>query len=289
MAQDNEQRLKGAQSRQELCFRLWMLVLMLAGILTVIGAVVWKHEYPESKEKLLILQIGQSMAAAGADPADGSVAQPTKSLADLVAELIMASNQQDVLAGAADIIRDLGIALVISVIATVVIERYATDRLRQHIPHDVLSAAYAKVIPEKIYTQVADNVFRSNVYRRNWEVHINAKLHLIHQGIAIINASYFYKLENFYFYKLENLNEHEIKYPISVGIDIDVPLEDQDIPKFKLIEIYDEHNPELVLKEHTGALLAKQNELTHREGNLTFTRNSQEMGNYRLDLAKISA
>lgn len=123
--------------------------------------------------------------------------------------------------------------------------------------------------PEEIYTQVADNVFRSNVYRRKWEVKINAKLADKVNGIAIINV--------FYFYELENLNGHAITYPIPGVIDLDVPLEDQDIPKFKWIEIFDKHNPELVLEKDTRALLAKQKEATHREGNLTFTRNKQEM------------
>lgn len=266
MAQDNEQKLKETQSRQKSIFRLWMSVLMFVGILLVFGAVVWKHVSPESKEKLLILQIGQSIAA---HPADGSVAQPTKSLADLVTELI--TNQQDGLAAAADLVRDLGIALVISVIATVVIERYASDRLREHIAYDVLSAAYAKVIPEKIYTQVADNVFRSNVYRRNWEVHINVNAQQVDRarGIAIINV--------IYSYDLDNLNEHKISHELSGAIDLDVSLRDEGIPKFKSIAINDEHNRSLILETHTRALLLRQNESTCTEGNLTFRRNTREM------------
>ncbi len=211
------------------------------------------------------------MAAAGAQPADGSDAQPTKSLADLIKELVAESSQQNGLVPdlLRDLLRDLGIALLIAVVVTVVIERYASDRLSQHLAVDVLSAAFGKVIPERIYSQVGDNVFRSDVYRRNWEVHINAELHPVKSGIPIINVSYFYELEN--------LNGHRISYPIPGVIDLDVPLPDLDIPKFKLIEIYDKDNQQLIQKDHTDALLAKQNELTHKEGNLTFTRNTQEM------------
>jgi hypothetical protein len=264
MAQDIRKKLAATFSLLNWKYRFGLLALMFAGVLLVFGVSFWRHQ---SGEKLLILQIGQTMAAAGAHPTDDSVAQPTKSLADLVKELITEPNQQYGWLG--DAVRDLGIALILSVIVTVVIEKNASDRLREHIAHDVLTAAYAKVIPEEIYTQVADNVFRSNVYRRKWEVKINAKLADKVKGIAIINV--------FYFYELENLNGHAITYPIPGVIDLDVPLEDQDIPKFKWIEIFDKHNPELVLEKDTRALLAKQKEATHREGNLTFTRNKQEM------------
>jgi len=117
----------------------------------------------------------------------------------------------------------------------------------------VLSAAYAKVVPEEIYTQIRDNVFRSDVCRRKWEVHINANAQQVDNGIAIINVSHFYELEN--------LNRHGISYQVSGGIDLDVslndevPLRDQDVPKFKSIKIYDDRNPSLVLERHTTALL----------------------------------
>jgi hypothetical protein len=73
MAQDNKQKLKGAQSRQDSNFRLWMWVLLLAGILLVSGAVGLKHVYSESKKELLILQIGQNVAAAGAQPSANKI------------------------------------------------------------------------------------------------------------------------------------------------------------------------------------------------------------------------
>ena len=101
-------------------------------------------------EKELILQIG-AREGSNADTADGSVGRPTKSLVDLIKEVVTGSNQQ--YGWVPDLIRDLGIALWISVIVTFLVEKYASDRLREDIAYNVLSAAYTKVVPEKIYTQ----------------------------------------------------------------------------------------------------------------------------------------
>ncbi|MGA7384892.1 MAG: hypothetical protein WBW81_09480 [Methylocella sp.] len=272
MAQDNEKKLKKTFSRQSLILCLSLGLSAVFGVTFIIGAVAWKH-VGASGEKLLILQIGQSMAAAAAQAADGSLAQPTKSLEDLVKELI--TDQQDGLGP--DVLRDLGIALLIAVFVTVVIELYASRRLREHIAYDVLSAAYAKVVPEEIYTQIRDNVFRSKVYRQNWEVRINVNAPQVYmaRGFAILNI--------LYSYDLVNLCDTEISQELSVGIDLDCPLPDEGIPKFKSIKIYDERNRPLVRETHSTALLAKQNEPTRREfieyteGKLTFTRNTQEV------------
>ena len=82
---------------------------------------------PESMEKELILQIG-AREGSNADTADGSVGQPTKSLVDLIKEVVTGSNQQ--YGWVPDLIRDLGIAPWISVIVTFLVEKYASDRLR---------------------------------------------------------------------------------------------------------------------------------------------------------------
>jgi hypothetical protein len=78
--------------------------LFIFGIFLVSVAVGLKYVYSESKKELLILQIGQNIATAGADPSDGSVTRPTNSLADLIVALITESNQQSWLALAADVV-----------------------------------------------------------------------------------------------------------------------------------------------------------------------------------------
>lgn len=193
MAQDDEKRPQ-SESKKDLYFLL--VILFAVGLLLVGGAAFWKQVSSESNDKLLILQIGQRMAGSGADTADGSVAQPTKPLANLITELVTGSNQQN--GWVADLSRDLGIALLISVIATFLIEKYASDRLREDIARDVLSAAYLKVVPKEIFAQVADNVFRSEVYRTDWEVHINASAHSL-TGLRACNhyRQVFLRIEEF--------------------------------------------------------------------------------------------
>ena len=72
-----------------------------------------------------------------------------------------------------DVVRDLGIALLVSVFVTFAIELYASKRVRQELTYHALSAAYQQIVPEEIFDQIKDNVFQSDVYRRNWEVHIH--------------------------------------------------------------------------------------------------------------------
>ena len=196
-------------------------------------------------EKELILQIS-AREGSNADTADGSVGRPTKSL---ITEVVTGSNQQ--YGWVPDLIRDLGVALWISVIVTFLVEKYASDRLREDIAYNVLSAAYTKVVPEKIYTQVADNVFRSEVYRKDWEVHINEEHFNSTDGIAIITARYSYELEN--------LKEQEISHEIAAGIDLDVATSDSDIPKFTLLEF------PLVPEEDVARFLANQSTPETRE------------------------
>ena len=157
MATDGAKELRVSFTRQNWIFNLSLLVCVLVGVLCIGGSVLWKHESQDAAEKLLIFQLGQSIP---------EVPSSTASLADQIRDLFAKVHHNTTLGP--DILRDLGIALLISAFVTFSIERYASNRLRQHITYDVLSAAYGKVVPEKIYTQVADNVFRSDVYPRQW-------------------------------------------------------------------------------------------------------------------------
>jgi hypothetical protein len=181
-----------------------------------------------------------------------------------------------------DILRDVGIALLIAVVATVSIEMYASSRLREHIAFDVLSAAYSKVVPEEIYTQVTDHVFRSNVFRRNWNVIIKALPRDRRSGTVVITAEYSYDVEN--------LNEHAMLFPIIASIDLDDPPPDTNIPRFLTFTVFDEQKGFLVTEEDTRKLLAKTAEAVdvmrstnkdsiepQREKNLTARRDPREL------------
>jgi hypothetical protein len=153
MAQASEEKLKATVSRQNIILYSALALVAVIAVLAIFVAVYWKHASRETGEKLLIFELGQSIQRFGPDgvrSSDSSAAQPTKPLADLVKELVTELSQQDGLGP--DLLRDVGIALLIAVFVTLVIELYASSRLREHISYDVLSAAYAKVVPEEIYT-----------------------------------------------------------------------------------------------------------------------------------------
>jgi hypothetical protein len=246
-------------------FRLKLWVSLLFGVLLIAASVILKFTITDKTEKALIVQLVQSIASGAAD---------LKSVSEFLGSLAAETNQNAILL--ADIVRDLGIAVVISVIVTFSIEKYSSDRLREHITYDVLSAAYSKVIPEEVYTQVADNIFRSNVFRRNWEVHINATAGALdtRRGTAIITARYSYDVEN--------LNEHSIPFKVLASVDLDDPPPDDDVPKFTAFAVEDERNQPLVQPNDAAKLLTKPAKSIampdpERSGNVILERDTREM------------
>ncbi len=237
MPRNPAEELKIGRSRQEIIFLLSLDGCALLGVLLILASIIWKSELSNGTDRLLIFQLGQHVSDRIAADRNSSPVTSNQSLADEIKQLIVQSTHDETLGS--DLLRDLGIALIISAFVTFTIERYASNRLRQHITYDVLSAAYAKVVPEKIYTQVADNIFRSNVYRRNWEVNVDAKREHLDTagGTAMVTAKYSYDIEN--------LNEHPISYDVYGSIDLDVPHPNPQIPRFISFGIYNEQNQEL--------------------------------------------
>src|SRR5580700_8715829 len=277
MARDYAKALKATFSRQNWIFNLSMFSCVLVGVIAILIAIILKHRSYEIPNRLLIFQLGQSIPGgtiASAHLGQATAPAPTNALADNVRKLITESGDEDHLG--ADLLRDLGIALLISAFVTIVIERYASNRLREHITYDVLSAAYAKVVPEMIYSQVADNVFRSDIYRRNWEVIIGAKEAGFdqQQGVAIITSSYSYEVEN--------LNEHRIPFEVVGWVDLDVLVPGHDdVPRFTLMEVNSTNGQSLFDQEATaglsGLLTNPLKQIAHvRKGNLTVRRSAQD-------------
>ncbi len=262
MAIDHTKELKATFSRQKWIFNLSLLLCAFFGVLCIGGSVIWRQSARESRE-LLIFELGHSTSGAGVPS--------TRPFDDKMIREFLTNSTENAALGA-DIMRDLGIALLISVFVTFSIERYAGSRLREHITYDVLSAAYAKVVPDKIYTQVADSVFRSDVYRRNWEAHINSDAEQLYrsEGIAIITATYSYDLEN--------LNEHTIRFSVVASIDLDVAAPSENIPRFGSFEVCDERGHPLVAQQHIQDLLkTSPRRSIERRGNVVLRRDGQVM------------
>jgi hypothetical protein len=246
----SKDHLQTTLSSQNRIFTLVLVTCSLVGILCVLGSIVWKHESYDSAEKLLIFHLGQNVAQ-------------NALIVDKIEKLITDFGQQDLLGP--DLLRDLGIALLISAFVTFSIERYSSNRLREHIAYDVLSAAYAKVVPDEIYTQVADNVFRSDVIRRNWEAHIGGEFDS-KNGKAEITASYSYQVWN--------LNGHVLSFPVTGSIDLDVPTDKKDIPRFKSFAVSDLNKSPLIDQKDVEALLRGDGK---PKGNVFLERDPEEI------------
>jgi hypothetical protein len=167
----------------------------------------------------------------------------------LIATSVFWRGEADKLLGP-DVVRDLGIALLVSVFMTFAIELYASKRVRQELTYHALSAAYQQIVPEKIFDQINDNVFSSGVYRRNWEVRIQDLEYPSGSGdTAVIIARYYYQVEN--------LRKRRISYTILASVDLDDPPPSGDLSVFKTFNVNDMHDGALVKEADIKRLIDK--------------------------------
>jgi hypothetical protein len=244
-------------------FKVWLLLALFIGICIVGGSAFWKTTVIDKNEKTLIFEIGQSIPASTAGQSD--------SLAAHVRALITEPYALEIFA--ADIVRDLGVALLIAVFVAFAIEKYSSDRLREDIASNVLSAAYARVVPPEIFTQVRDNVFRSDVCRENWKVDISADQQQPGpDGTAVITAGYAYDVIN--------LKEQWTDFVVVSTIDLDDPPPDDHLPKFISYSVTDDRGQPLVTPDNAIQLMNRPaksvTELMGR-GNLTLQRGPRVM------------
>ncbi|HYZ75743.1 MAG TPA: hypothetical protein VE596_00070, partial [Gaiellaceae bacterium] len=139
-----------------------------------------------------------------------------------------------------DLIRDLGIGALVSVFVTILIESYAGRMLRRKIASDVLEAAFEKVVPAAVFQEVTDNVFYTSVFRRKWEVDLEALDRGRHSDLYRHVATYAKDIVILDYrarYTLENLYNKQTSFDVTGGIDLDVPLPDLGVPRFKEIRV----------------------------------------------------
>jgi len=141
-----------------------------------------------------------------------------------------------------DLVRDLGIGLIVSVFVVVFIEWRAGLTLRAEIATDVLEAVYRNVVPDVIFKQVRDSIFRSHVLRTGWKLDIKVLPIAQHEDMyeAARNSAgsnEVYLIESEVSYDLKNLHDGTIEYNVSHGIDLDVPVKKMGIPRFTAVEL----------------------------------------------------
>ncbi|MEP6878558.1 MAG: hypothetical protein ABI865_06880 [Nitrosospira sp.] len=223
--------------------RNFILSLSLYGALgavIIFAAISWNDTH-ERHQQQIVFQISQKIQDTTVSGKTGKTSDASenrisgKTISELLDEL---NSRRSV---GPELLRDIGIALLIAAFVTAIIERYASDRLRENIAYDVLSAAYAKIVPEPIYRQIADSVFRAPVYRRNWDVRIDVHTRTEghkEDGIVIIDC--------FYSYDIENLNEKEIIFNVKGAIDLDVVEQEMKLPCYKSISVISQQLESLI-------------------------------------------
>jgi hypothetical protein len=160
----------------------------------------------------------------------------------LISALIRSSDGSEYLV---DVVRDLGIGLMVSVFVVVFIEWRAGLTLRTEIAKEVLEAVYGRIVPDVVYDQIRDSTFRSDVLRRDWELEIkvlptegNEEEYSAARESA--SSDEVFLIESTVSYQLENLNDNKIAYTVSHGIDLDVPIKSHGIPRFTEVEVDDD-------------------------------------------------
>jgi|GEM_PF-6584044 len=143
------------------------------------------------------------------------------------------------------LIRDLGIALIVSAFVTFAVELNASARLRLEVAVDVLQAAYQHVVPPVIWSQVTASILRSDVICRDWQLDIEVrspesdtiakKFEQLGTGIHLVH----YVADRI----IENINERPINYDVFGTLDADLCLPEQTIPRFTSLDVTWPGNP----------------------------------------------
>ncbi|MFN2581909.1 MAG: hypothetical protein ABR498_04110, partial [Candidatus Dormibacteria bacterium] len=138
-----------------------------------------------------------------------------------------------------DLLRDIGIGLLVAVITAMTIELFVNARERREFAHDVFQATFRQFLPDPVYVQVRDSVVRSPVIRRNWRVELRV---LDPNAHADMYASMRRSADDDLFlvdcvvsYAMENLRATGTQLPIEGGIDLDATLPAMGIPRFTSI------------------------------------------------------
>lgn len=234
MLKSNEGHLRQALSDLGWIFILVMIVCGAIGVACLFGSVrleAWYHSIPHDRSRLEFgAQLSKLMSQHNG-PASPEVAKMLQEWEDGLSEQHMGP----------EIIRDLGIALLSGVFVTLAVELYAGIRLRKQIAGEVLQAAYEKVVPETIFKEVADSVFRSDVIWRQWTVDMVVLLQEeepeLYKGLREHHGEHTHIIRSTIAYSLENLNDKAIPYPVSGGIDLDIPVEKSGLPQFENITL----------------------------------------------------
>jgi hypothetical protein len=140
--------------------------------------------------------------------------------------------------------RDIGIAMDVAVLLTVLMEFYARNRLQDEVRTGVLEAAYRRIIPPAIFDEVRSNVLRASLLKELWTLDMTVSRFSEASGERPAR----YLSKTLQTYKLRNQTNTRVLHKLELQLDDDVLVHEPDgvLPRFDEIrigaKIYNKHN-----------------------------------------------
>ncbi len=142
------------------------------------------------------------------------------------------------------VVRDLGIGLLVSVFVSITIELYASSSLRSALTAEMTEAIFQRLIPDAIWTQIATHIVRSNFMCKELELLIDVR----RAGDDATVAGVQRKLREKYgasvhlvhytaHWKVENITGATQAFPAAGGLDADLNLPDEGVPRFARFDV----------------------------------------------------
>lgn len=136
------------------------------------------------------------------------------------------------------VIRDLGIAMVVAVLLSLLIESYARNRLQDEIRSGVIEAAFKRLIPASAFDQVSAHIMQAKLTKESSVIEMVIRSD---PAVSAGNAG-FYVSNTILRYQLRSLTGRPVKDTICARLDRDVTFQAQDgrrLPRFESVTIGD--------------------------------------------------
>ena len=133
------------------------------------------------------------------------------------------------------LIRDVGIAMMLAVILTVVIEFWARQRLQDEIREGVLEATFRRLIPPQIFDEIRNGVLLAKSVKRQWQLVMTVSRD------ATLNGPdpRCYASQTSVTYRIHNLTNSAYEETFSTELNRDIEGSDQtgSLPRFDWVRI----------------------------------------------------
>ncbi|GJG85999.1 hypothetical protein tb265_11800 [Gemmatimonadetes bacterium T265] len=133
--------------------------------------------------------------------------------------------------------RDIGMALCLAVVLSLILEQYARSRLQGEIRSGVIEAAFKRLIPAAVFDQVRVHVLSAKVVKENWAVEINVRRE---DALTQVDKNLLFAT-TILRYQLRSLTGSVVRgEPIKLGIDSDRRVQCTNgtvLPQIKSVEV----------------------------------------------------